>query len=181
MHDIHKQLEAWHDFYVVVGTAGAALTGLLFVMVSLGPHVVAHHTHTGVRAFISPIATHFTTVLIASCVMLIPNLPLPLLGGSIALGGAGGAAYTVWTRVHKRWRENKLPVLDGIWFVALPFFGYLLTLAAGTLIAIENPLGFYGIAAAVLLFVVVAIRNAWDVVIWLTQQQPKEERGSRKK
>src|SRR5882672_11368660 len=38
-----KQLEAWHDFYLVVGTGAAALTGLLFVIVSLGPHVVAGH------------------------------------------------------------------------------------------------------------------------------------------
>src|SRR5258706_14359463 len=46
-----KQLEAWHDFYLVVGTGAAALTGLLFVIVSLGPHVIRivvqgtpHHT-----------------------------------------------------------------------------------------------------------------------------------------
>src|SRR5258706_6769461 len=38
-----KQLEAWHDFYLVVGTGAAALTGLLFVIVSLGPHVVGGH------------------------------------------------------------------------------------------------------------------------------------------
>jgi hypothetical protein len=36
-----KQLEAWHDFYVVVGGAAAGLTGLMFVVVSLGPKVIA--------------------------------------------------------------------------------------------------------------------------------------------
>src|SRR2546427_12939650 len=55
------QLEAWHDFYLLIGTAGVTLTGLLFVVVSLGPRVVANHEATGVRAFISPNAVYFTT------------------------------------------------------------------------------------------------------------------------
>jgi hypothetical protein len=35
------QLEAWHEFFVLAGIAGVTLTGLLFVVVSLGPRVVA--------------------------------------------------------------------------------------------------------------------------------------------
>jgi hypothetical protein len=31
-----KQVEAWHDFYVVVGGAAAGLTGLMFVVVRYG-------------------------------------------------------------------------------------------------------------------------------------------------
>ena len=45
------QLEIWHEFYLLVGTAGVALTGLLFVIVSLGPRVIADRQATGVRAF----------------------------------------------------------------------------------------------------------------------------------
>lgn len=29
-------MEAWHEFYLLLGTAGVTLTGLLFVVVSLG-------------------------------------------------------------------------------------------------------------------------------------------------
>src|SRR5258706_15038710 len=109
-----KQLEAWHDFYLVVGTGAAALTGLLFVIVSLGPHVVAGHLRTSVRAFVSPIAMHFTAVLIASSVMLVPELPMPFLGALLAAGGIGGLIYTCWTRGHRRWRDSALPVLDRV-------------------------------------------------------------------
>lgn len=28
-----QQIEAWHDFYVIVGSAAAGLTGLMFVVV----------------------------------------------------------------------------------------------------------------------------------------------------
>jgi hypothetical protein len=31
-----EALKEWHDFYILVGTAGATLLGLLFVAVSLG-------------------------------------------------------------------------------------------------------------------------------------------------
>jgi hypothetical protein len=30
------EIERWHDFYVLVGTAGATLVALLFVAVSIG-------------------------------------------------------------------------------------------------------------------------------------------------
>ena len=169
-----RQLEAWHDFYLVVGTGAAALTGLLFVIVSLGPHVVAGQTRTGVRAFVSPIATHFTVVLVASSAMLVPELPLPLLGAFLAIGGMGGLGYTGWTRVHARWRASTLPFLDWVWFVGLPVTCFVMVLASGVAIAMSLAIGLYGIASALLLLIVVGIRNAWDVVLWVAQQARPE-------
>jgi hypothetical protein len=179
MEHLPKQLEAWHDFYLVVGTGAAALTGLLFVIVSLGPHVVAHSTRTGVRAFISPIATHFTTILVISSVMLVPELPVPVLGALLALDGFGGLVYSIWTLAYRRWRENKLPFLDWIWLVALPIVCFALILVSGVLVAIAGPLGFHAIAAAMLLLIVVGIRNAWDIVLWIAQQPRPEDKRKR--
>jgi len=34
--DLAHELERWHDFYILVGTAGATLVALLFVAVSGG-------------------------------------------------------------------------------------------------------------------------------------------------
>lgn len=49
-----RELEAWHDFYLLIGTAGLTLTGLLFVVASLGHRIIAARATTGVRAFVSP-------------------------------------------------------------------------------------------------------------------------------
>ena len=125
------KLEAWHDFYVVVGSGAAALTGLLFVIVSLGPKVVASNTETGVRAFISPIAVHFTSALVGYTLMLAPDIPPAVLGSLLAIAGLGGVVYTAWTRVDTQWRRSKLPILDWIWFVGLPFIAFLLIAASG--------------------------------------------------
>jgi len=169
------KLEAWHDFYVMVGSGAAALTGLLFVIVSLGPHVVARNTQTGVKAFVSPIAVHFAFAVVVSALMLAPDIPAMALGSLLGLGGFGGIIYMAWTDAHTRWRNTNLPVLDWIWFVALPFSAFLLVVGAGIGIARGASLGPMGLAVATVLMVVIGIRNAWDVVVWMT----RDEHGDR--
>jgi len=164
------KLEGWHDFYVVVGSGAAALTGLLFVIVSLGPKVIASGTGTGVRAFISPIAVHFTSVLVGSALMLAPDIPQAVLGSLLAIGGLGGVVYMAWTRGHAQWRRSKLPMLDWIWFVGLPFLAFFLIASSGTGIAMNVPLSLHVLAVAIVLLIVIAIRNAWDIVVWMTTQ-----------
>jgi|RhiMetdeSRZDD1v2_1073273.scaffolds.fasta_scaffold144926_2 hypothetical protein len=85
-----QQLTAWHNFYLLLGTAAATLTGLMFVVVSLGPQLIADHTTTGVGAFITPAVVYFTTVLVVAALMTVPAVPAPLLGALLALGSLGG-------------------------------------------------------------------------------------------
>jgi hypothetical protein len=170
-----KHLEAWHDFYIVIGPGAAALTGLLFVIVSLGPHVIAGRGAAGVKAFVSPVAVHFAYVLIVSAVMIVPELPLDLLGWALAVAGLGGIVFSVWTGAHQRWRASTLPMLDWIWFVALPFVCFALLAASGVCIVKRDPWGLYGVGFTLALLVVVGIRNAWDLVLWVAQQPRPEE------
>jgi modulator of FtsH protease len=169
-----KQVEAWHDFYVMVGGGSAALTGLLFVIVSLGPHVVAGREKEGVRAFISPVAAHFTFVLVISALLLAPGIPMPILGAALVAGGLGGTVFTVWSGAHRRWRASTLPFLDWIWFAALPHACFATMLLSGAAIAMGHVEGLYGIAFTSMLLIVTGIRNAWDLVLWVAQQ-PRPE------
>ena len=101
------QLETWHEFYLLIGTAGMTLTGLLFVVVSLGPRVVANHQATGVRAFISPNAVYFATTLVVSAVFLIPDLPTIAVGAFLFLGAGASLGYLAYTKVHRQWRHKQ--------------------------------------------------------------------------
>jgi hypothetical protein len=65
-------LKEWHDFYVLVGTAGATLLALLFVAVSLGAGYLTEERQSGTRTFMSPVVVHFTSVFFLSAVALIP-------------------------------------------------------------------------------------------------------------
>jgi len=167
------ELETWHEFYLLVGTAGVTLTGLLFVVVSLGPRVVADHQATGVRAFISPNAVYFTTALVVSAVLMVPSLPAMAIGALLCLGAVASLGYLAYTKVHQQWRHNKLPFLDWIWFVGLPIAGYVLLLLSGIGFLLQAALSMHGVAVGLILLLVIGIRNAWDLVIWISQQEHK--------
>ena len=167
------QLESWHEFYLLVGTAGLTLTGLLFVVISLGPRVTADRHATSVRAFVSPNAVFFTTTLVVSSLFLVPGLSATMIGILLCLGTTASMVYLAYTRAHQQWRHHKLPLLDWIWFVGLPCLGYLLLLFAGVCFLVEVSFAMYGVAAGLVLLVITGIRNAWDLVLWTAKQQHK--------
>jgi len=80
------QLETWHEFFVLLGTAGLTLTGLLFVVISLGPRVAADRHATSVRAFVSPNAVFFTATLVVSSLFLVSGLSATMIGVLLCLG-----------------------------------------------------------------------------------------------
>ena len=166
-------IEGWHEFYLLVGTSAAALTGLMFVVISISPETIAERPKAGVRAFVTPTMVFFTTALAVSALMLVPQLaPVPL-AVLLALAGIAGLAYLVWVRGHHYWREGKLDAEDWVFFIGLPFLSYVLFLAAAIAIGRDSALGAPMLAFVTLLLLVVGLHNAWDLVIWLSQQRRK--------
>jgi hypothetical protein len=168
------ELETWHEFFLLLGTAGLTLTGLLFVVISLGPRGAANRRAASIRAFVSPNAVYFTAALVASALFLVPGLSARTIGVLLCLGAVASLVYLAYTRAHQRWRHHKLPLLDWIWFVGLPMLGYLLLLCAGVGFLADVSFAMYGVATALVLLVITGIRNAWDLVLWTSQQQHKE-------
>ena len=166
-----QQLQTWHEFYLLMGIGAAALTGLMFVVVSIGAEVITGREAGGVRAFVTPTVVYFATVLIASGVMMMPRADPVVLGVLLLLGAVAGLAYMFWTGVHRTWRENKLGWDDFVWYMALPLLGYVLMLAAAIGVWVRSAFGPYALAAALLLLMAVGIRNAWDLVLRLAQKR----------
>ena len=63
----------WHDFYMLLGTASAALVALLFVAVSIGASFLSPERSTATRTFMSPVVFHFSTLLIISLIAMVPS------------------------------------------------------------------------------------------------------------
>src|SRR4051812_10623290 len=154
-----EQVVAWHDFYVIVGSAGAGLTGLMFVVVSLGQRTFAESRDTGVRAFVTPTVVFFTSVLVIAAAMTVPHLgssttALLLTAGSLAVLG-----YLLTRGTHRMWRTSNLDRPDWWWYFGLPVLSYGAMIVGATLTWRRDERGLDVVAAATIALLVVGIRN----------------------
>src|SRR3989442_3131579 len=79
---------AWENFYVIIGSSAAALTGLQFVVVVLGAE--ARSLGPEVGAFGTPTVVHFCAVLLMSAILSVPWRAVSHAGLSLAAVGVAG-------------------------------------------------------------------------------------------
>jgi hypothetical protein len=69
---VPELLRHWESFYVIVGTSGAALTGLQFVVVALVADSRTRSSSPEIEAFATPTIVHFCAVLLLAAVLSAP-------------------------------------------------------------------------------------------------------------
>jgi hypothetical protein len=161
-------LSEWGNFYVITGSAAAALTGLQFVVIALRREAIAEAGERAVRAFGTPNVVHFCGVVLISAILSVPGLTVTSLSLCVAVTGIGGLVVSTRVLVLARRQSTYKPVLsDWIWHVAMPLVAYLsLAVAAGVLLRSPAPaLDLVGAGALLLLFI--GIHNAWDSAVWI--------------
>jgi len=165
-------LQEWQTFYVIAGSAAAALTGLMFVVIALRPGGDPQEQEGGVRAFASPIVFHFCGVLLLASLLTVPRLSAPALAAWLGGAGAAGLAYTAWVAVQARQQRHYAPVAsDWLWHVVMPAAAYA-GLAAAGVVALRSPEGALDlVAGAVLALLFTGIHNAWDSAVWISSSR----------
>ena len=167
-------LSAWSNFYVMVGSSAAALTGLMFVVITLvsgsGRRV---GNGNGIAAFSTPIVMHFTAVLLVSAVLIAPWGSLLRVGVVVALVGLCGLAY-ILRAAHRTWRLTayRADFEDWVWFTILPVVAYGAIIASAIVLRAVPVQALFGLAGSVILLIVIGIRDAWDIVTYLAVQRP---------
>ena len=169
------ELERWHEFYVLVGTAGATLLALLFVAISLGVGFLTEKRAAPTRAFYSPVVVHFTAVFFLSAIALVPALRIvffaALIGTCAAIGVAVSLFVTIQLLRHD-WTNYKQ---DHLAYALLPMAAYLALLVAAAMIWLENKLALDVLAGALLTLLIVNVRNAWDLTLSMVHHQAKRD------
>jgi hypothetical protein len=126
-------LKEWSEFYVITGSAAAALTGLMFVVITLVAGDRSRTTSDGVSTFSTPTVVHFCAALFMSMVLSAPWRSLAHLSTLLAAAGIAGIAYALLLiyRIGYRLRhEVYSPQLDDwLWYAVLPLAAYAATLA----------------------------------------------------
>jgi hypothetical protein len=166
-------LHDWQNFYLLTGTAAATLTGLMFVAASLGASLVTPATTTSVRTFVTPTIIHFSAVLITATLITIPTETALLLSSLLGLGGLAGLSYTITTALHLWRHHHRVPLAreDWFWHVGIPLMSYLLILSTALGVLLSPLQALNGLALAVIGLLVLGIRNAWDLTLWIAQQR----------
>ncbi len=173
MHDIGELLVRWNGFYVIIGSAAAALTGLTFVVITLATAREAEPSRDGISTFTTPTVVHFSAALLTAALLSAPfrtSLPVAIL---LALVGVTGCVYVV--RIARRTRAMKSyqpDTEDYIWHVLLPLVAYGALAASALALDTAPERVLFTPAAALLVLIFIGIHNAWDVVVFLAMSKP---------
>src|SRR5207245_1918278 len=79
---------AWESFYVIIGSSGAALTGLQFVVIALSAEGRATRTAQSVGAFGTPTVVHFCAVLLIAGILSMPWHAVSSAALALGISGA---------------------------------------------------------------------------------------------
>jgi len=162
-------LRAWHDFYALIGTAAATLVGLMFVAASIGAGVFTSAHQAGIRSFLSPTVVHFSLVLVLCLIASAPIESVAAMRLCLVSTGLIGFAYSgsTWWRMRYHGMSATIDLADRILYALLPLAVYLVLVGSGLAIPSYAVLGSDLLALACLALLLVGIRNAWDMTVWI--------------
>src|SRR6185312_1665987 len=164
-------LEHWHEFYVLLGTAAAALVALQFVAASLGAGYLSFDTAVATRTYMTPVIVHFTSVLIASALALVPWHNATTCAVALGIPAAIGAIYSTILGIRILTDPGDHVELDDrLCHGVAPPVGYGLGVGAAIMFHLASPYAAITLAAALFLLLCVNIRNAWDSTLFLARK-----------
>jgi len=161
-------LTSWQSFYVIIGSSAAALTGLMFVVVTLIAGVRVRSSSGTIAAFGTPTVVHFCLALLVAAILSAPWQVLWIAGLLLGLCGLGGVAYIVIVILRTRRQTDYKPVLeDWLWHTILPLVAYIVLVVAALLFPGNPALALFGIGAVTILLLFIGIHNAWDALTYI--------------
>ena len=158
---------AWHDFFVTVGTGAAALTGLLFVALSIQLDRILGHPEHRFRARGNFFG--LTLVMAMALVVLMPSLNGRWLGLGLIVPNLTAAAVNAW---HIR---GVLPTFftGSIVFplrVALSYVLILMGVIGGISVMVDAGGGLIWPAIESIGMLLIALLGAWSLLVGVAQR-----------
>lgn len=169
-------LQGWENFYITAGAAGATMTGLLFVVITLGTQLSMPGAARGIHAFVTPTLVHFIGVLFQTLMVLAPwPSPWPL-GVVLGLSGIAGLAYVVVViRMLRRLDFVSLGPRDWVAYAGAPALANAGMVAGAAGMIAGSSFAPYAVAGALVLLLFVGIHDAWDLTLWIVRNQAHDK------
>ena len=159
----------WGEFYLLAGSAAAVLIGLIFVVVTLMNDRPRSSVLAGSKLYMGPCVLHVSFVLALSAAALTPGITgrsFAVVAGAVALWGLlRGAQSVIGINALK---GEDAPHWSDLWFYGMIPGVLSLWLAAVAVGAWgEQAWAVNGVAAYIMVMLLLSIRNEWDLVTWL--------------
>jgi modulator of FtsH protease len=154
----------WLGFAGTIGAASAALTGLLFVAVSLNASRIAGHQ--GLRASAAQTLVLFLTPLVMAVVLVVPGQPGWVLGAELIVIGlaASGTLLSTGQRRHGLTEADQrlVRVFDRR---SANVVVMLLFVASGIILTCGADAGLYLLLPASVVAFISGVLNAWNFLL----------------
>lgn len=150
----------WSNFAIVTGGASGALTGLLFVAVSISRERIANHP--ALRGQAGQTLVLFMLPLLLAALLVLPGAsPTALGAGLVGLAVAAGAVFVVVGRAKRAAVEGADDRLARLLDQVSPNLLVVLLALIGGCVQLAGSDGLYWIAASSVLCLVGGVVNAW--------------------
>jgi len=170
----HSILSLWESFYVIIGSSGGGLTGLMFVVITIAADSSAARTPETLNAFGTPNVIHFVAVLFVAAVLSAPWQRLEDPAHVVGATALAGVVYVVIVVRRMLRQTGYKPVLeDWTWHAFLPMVAYAALFVGAAGLSHAQNWALFLVAAVSLLLLGIGIHNAWDTVTYLAMQ-PRE-------
>ncbi len=172
-------LPTWQNFYVIIGSSAAALTGLMFVVITLISGDRERRSGEAVAAFGTPTVVHFCAALLLAAILSAPWQALWNAGLLLGLCGLGGVTYVVIVLRRARHQTDYQPVLeDWLWYTVFPLVSYTALVVAAIVLPSNAVPALFVIGAVTLMLLFIGIHNAWDTVTYIATELSQPENKS---
>jgi hypothetical protein len=172
---MNTSLSAWQNFYVIIGSAGAALIGIQFVVIAFVSNLNKNPTAESISAFATPTVLHLGGALLVSAIMCAPWPSLFPASVALTVCGLAGLGYGATVIFRTRRQTIYKPVLeDWLWHVILPCGIHAAIALAGVFLRAVTQRGLFVIGAAALGLLLIGIHNAWDTVTYMVISRARD-------
>ncbi|HEY3162283.1 MAG TPA: hypothetical protein VGJ78_25170 [Vicinamibacterales bacterium] len=171
------ELAGWESFYVIVGSSAAALTGLMFVVMTLiADKEDVPSSSATVGAYGTPTIVHFCTALVISAIVSAPWQRLTSVAAALGICAVVALIYALIAVRRARRQDSYKPVLeDWLWHSVFPIAAYAAVLIAAVVLPKAPAPSLFAVGAAVLSLVLIGIHNSWDTVTYLAVVRRESE------
>jgi hypothetical protein len=163
----------WENFFYLIGSAAAALIGLMFVVITLAAGHEPRRVSRGAPVYVAPIVFHYAVVLVVSAISEVPGLQPWVVSVILAFCAIAGLGYSATTAVRlcrSGWDDPIPDWSDKCFYGFLPAITYVALVVAASAVWVVGRKAVLAIGAIMLALLLLGIRNAWDLATTLAQR-----------